>query len=94
MDSPWLCSSWGMHSRFKLNMQQRYLLFHQCMAAAMIIFTFVNQGRINTLWGLFIAGCLLGGAAVIGFFTGFTLRPGAKALVISSHLILRTKNFN
>lgn len=51
------------------------------MAAAMIIFTFVNEGSIDTLWGLFVAGCILGGAAVLGFFTGWTLRPGAKAFV-------------
>ena len=53
----------------------------QCLAAAMIIFTFVDQGRINSLWGLFIAGCILGGAAILGFITGFTLRPGFKGLV-------------
>ena len=53
----------------------------QCLAAAMIIFTFVDQGRINSLWGLFVAGCILGGAAILGFITGFTLRPGFKGLV-------------
>jgi len=51
-----------------------------CLAAAMIIFTFVDHGRINSLWGLFAAGCLLGGAAILGFFTGWTLRPGFKGL--------------
>ena len=56
-------------------------LSFQCMAAAMIILTFVDEGRINSLWGLFAAGCLLGGAAILGFITGFTLRPAAKALV-------------
>ena len=55
-------------------------VFLGCMAAAMIIFTFVNQGSIDSLWGLFVAGCILGGAAVLGFFTGWTLRPAAKAL--------------
>ena len=57
------------------------------MAAAMIILTFVDEGRINSLWGLFAAGCLLGGAAILGFFTGFTLRPGAKALVCPPPLL-------
>ena len=51
-----------------------------CLAAAMIIFTFVDEGRISTLWGLFVAGCILGGAAVFGFLTGWTLRPAFKAL--------------
>jgi len=50
------------------------------LAAAMIIFTFVKSGTIHSLWGLFIAGCILGGAAILGFLTGWTLRPALKAL--------------
>ena len=63
------------------NLNTLLILSFQCMAAAMIILTFVDEGRINSLWGLFAAGCLLGGAAILGFITGFTLRPAAKALV-------------
>jgi hypothetical protein len=46
----------------------------------MIVFTFVHEGRLRHLWGLFAGGIALGAAAIIGFFTGWTLRPAAKAL--------------
>jgi hypothetical protein len=59
----------------------------------MIIFTFVDHGKISTLWGLFAAGCILGGAAILGVFTGFTLRPGAKALV-SATFSIHSMSFN
>ena len=75
------------HSALLLNTFCSHLSF-QCMAAAMIILTFVDEGRINSLWGLFAAGCLLGGAAILGFITGFTLRPRAKALVCLSLLTI------
>jgi len=51
-----------------------------CLAAAMIIFTFVNSGTFGSLWGLFIGGIILGAAAVVGFLTGWTLRPALKGL--------------
>jgi len=50
------------------------------LAACMIVFTFVKSGSIGSLWGVFVAGIALGAAAAVGFFTGWTLRPAAKAL--------------
>jgi len=51
-----------------------------CIAAGMIITTFISYGTISHLWGIFIAGCALGFAAIIGLIAGFTLRPGPSAL--------------
>jgi hypothetical protein len=67
----------AFNSSFILNITDCFL---QCIAAAMIIFTFIHEGRLHNLWGLFAGGIALGAAAVIGFFTGWTLRPAAKAL--------------
>jgi len=50
------------------------------IAACMIVFTFIKSGTLGSLWGVFAAGIALGVAAAVGFFTGWTLRPAAKAL--------------
>jgi len=49
-------------------------------AALLIIFTFVKQGNVHSLWGLLVAGIVLAPAALVGLFAGLTRRSQLAGL--------------
>jgi len=53
--------------------------FLMAMGAAMIVLTFVRQGHLSTLWGIFIAGIIFAACGLLGFIAGMTLRPALAA---------------
>jgi len=48
--------------------------------ALLIIFTFVKQGTLGSLWGLFVAGIILASVAIIGLLAGLTRRSQLAGL--------------
>jgi len=53
--------------------------FLMLMGAAMIVLTFVKQGHLSTLWGIFVAGIIFAAVGLLGFFAGLSLRPAFAA---------------
>lgn len=54
----------------------------------MIVFTFVNANSISNMWGIFAAGCAFVVLGLIGFVTGWTLRPAIAGFFFWTSLIL------
>jgi len=50
------------------------------ISAGMIVTTFTSFGILGHLWGIFIAGCALGVAALFGFLAAITRRSAIAAL--------------
>lgn len=46
----------------------------------MIVFTFVKQGDVDSLWALLISGIILAGVAVLGVLAGVTRRSQLAGL--------------
>ncbi len=47
----------------------------------MVILTFIQEGSISSLWGIFAGGVIFAIAGAIGVSTGPSLRPSIRGLV-------------
>eukprot|EP01111_Echinosteliopsis_oligospora_P009286 TRINITY_DN26_c0_g1_i2.p1 TRINITY_DN26_c0_g1~~TRINITY_DN26_c0_g1_i2.p1 ORF type:complete len:204 (+),score=43.82 TRINITY_DN26_c0_g1_i2:88-699(+) len=54
--------------------------FLTTLGVLMIIFTFVQEGNSQSLWGLLVAGIILCAVSILGYLAGFTLRSQLAGL--------------